>query len=324
VDCHEPNIVAELRDASALLWHWAHTSPTDLLMARSVIMAAERIGLEVFPSTATCWHFDDKIAQKYLLEAAAAPLARTWVLYDHQHALEFIDKADLPLVFKLRRGAGSVNVRLVRTRRRARSLAAVAFGKGFLPAAGVATDMRSRLARARTRPDLAAMLLRLPRTIERALAARRDVSRERGYLYLQEYFADNEYDTRVTVIGARAFAFTRNVRPGDFRASGSGSIDYGLERIDSRCLRVAFDVTRSIGAQSMAFDFARDNGGDPRILEVSFAYQAEAIHNCPGHWDESLAWHPGHMWPQDAILDDLLQRLGVRRRRGFVTSPEVR
>ena len=131
--------------------------------------------------------------------------------------------------------------------------------------------------------------------------------RERGYLYVQRFLPGNTYDIRVTVIGGRAFAFTRNVRPGDFRASGSGSIDYDRGRIDLRCVEIAHRVTRAIGSQSCAFDFALDEGGQPLILEVSYGYQAKAVFDCPGYWDEQLGWHPGHGWPQDAILDDLLE-----------------
>jgi hypothetical protein len=130
--------------------------------------------------------------------------------------------------------------------------------------------------------------------------------REQGYIYIQEFVPGNEFDTRVTVIGGRAFAFTRNVRPDDFRASGSGSISYDSRRIDMQCVQIAQRVTRRIGSQSCAFDFVRGVDGAQQILEVSYGYVASAVHACEGFWDERLEWHQGHVWPQDAILDDLL------------------
>jgi glutathione synthase/RimK-type ligase-like ATP-grasp enzyme len=317
VDCHASDIVSRIRSSSALMWHWTHSSPADLLMARAVLSSAELMGLEVFPSIATCWHFDDKVAQKYLLEAAGAPVPRSWTFYELQRALDFVDRAPLPLVFKLRRGAGSTNVRLARTRREAQALARQAFAEGFVPAKGVSTDLKLRLARVRARalPDVVATIKRLPATLNNIRRARRESTPEKGYLYFQEFLPGNEYDTRVTVIGERAFAFTRNVRPGDFRASGSGSLDYDDRRIDKRCLEIAFDVARRVGSQSMAFDFVRDAVGAPRVVEVSFGYLSKAVHDCPGHWDRGLGWHPGHLWPEDAILDDLLARLEQRGRR---------
>jgi glutathione synthase/RimK-type ligase-like ATP-grasp enzyme len=309
VDCYAPDIVSRLASSRALLWHFTHARPRDLLMARNVLTAAELLGLEVFPDRATSWHFDDKIAQKYLLEAVGAPLARSWVWYDLESANAFIDGATLPLVFKLRRGAGSVNVRLVRTRSEARALARRAFDGGFAPTEGPLTDARRRVGRARTRHDLAGMLLRVPATLIRMNRARQRADREKGYVYFQEFLPGNAFDMRVTVIGRRAFAFTRNVRPGDFRASGSGSIDYDVRRIDPRCVTTAFEVARRAGSQSMAFDFVRDASGAPRILEVSYGFLSKAVYACPGHWDERLGWHEGHVWPEDAILEDLLERL---------------
>jgi glutathione synthase/RimK-type ligase-like ATP-grasp enzyme len=131
---------------------------------------------------------------------------------------------------------------------------------------------------------------------------------ERGYFLVQEFLPGNSYDTRVTVIGDRAFAFTRDVRANDFRASGRGSINYDFRRIDMRCIEIAFDVANRTRAQSMAFDFAVDSDGRPLILEVSYAYMARPVFDCSGYWDSKLQWHPGNVWPQDAILEDMLAR----------------
>ena len=52
---------------------------------------------------------------------------------------------------------------------------------------------------------------------------------QRSYILWQEFIPDNQRDFRVTIIGRRyAFVFWRNNRPGDFRASGSGLIDYDV------------------------------------------------------------------------------------------------
>ena len=113
----------------------------------------------------------------------------------------------------------------------------------------------------------------------------------------------------MTIIGNRAFAFTRNVRPGDFRASGSGDIVYDVHRIHPQCIQIAFEVTRKVGSQSMAFDFVLAANQQPMIVEVSYCYDSAAVYQCTGHWDDQLTWHQGHMWPQDAILIDLLEDL---------------
>ena len=79
----------------------------------------------------TSWHFDDKIAQKYLLEAISAPLVPSYVFYDKEDALTWINEVEFPKVFKLKGGAGSQNVSLIKTRKQAIRMAKKAFGRGF-------------------------------------------------------------------------------------------------------------------------------------------------------------------------------------------------
>jgi glutathione synthase/RimK-type ligase-like ATP-grasp enzyme len=85
----------------------------------------------VFPDFRTAWHFDDKVAQKYLFEAIGAPLVPSYVFFDKQEALRWAELTTFPKVFKLRGGAGSQNVSLVKTKQECIKLIHKAFGKGF-------------------------------------------------------------------------------------------------------------------------------------------------------------------------------------------------
>lgn len=306
VNCLDSDIIQQLAFADALLWNWSHMDPREQLMAQHVIMACEAMGVGVFPSISTCWYFDDKIAQKYLLEAIGAPLVSTYVFYDLREALRWIEKASFPKVFKLRKGAGSSNVKLAHNVTEARALAKRAFAGGFWPIPDYGRDARRRYRAARQRGDLLSIVKRIPQVLARIRHTNRMMGCEKGYVYFQDFIADNEFDTRITIIGNRAFGFTRNVRPGDFRASGSGDVVYDIQRIHAQCVETAFEVTRKVGSQSMAFDFVLAENIQPMILEVSYSYNAKAVYSCPGHWDDKLNWHQGHMWPQDAILIDLL------------------
>lgn len=314
VNCYDCDIMSRLASADALLWHFAHTIPEDTLVAASIVKAAETMGLVVFPNTASSWHFDDKVAQKYLLDAVGAPRIGTYVFLQRDKALEWIESAEFPKVFKLARGAGSANVRLVRTRDEAIALVKRAFGAGFKPIPGYLSDATTRYRQFRKRGGrILTKLRRLPGELRKAIVVNRLIGRERGYAYFQDFLPGNVFDTRVTVIGDRAFAFTRNVRSGDFRASGSGGLCYDLARIKPDAVRIAFEVARKIGAQSMAFDFLVAPDGRYLIGELCYAYNAKAVYDCEGHWDSAMNWHPGHMWPEDAILEDLLESLKSRR-----------
>ena len=309
VNCLALDAIQQLDACSYLLWHWSHNDPREHMAARHVITAAEAKGIKVFPSTSTCWHFDDKVAQKYLLEAIGAPLATTYVFFDLGEALEWAKKTSFPKVFKLRKGAGSVNVRLVCSLKEAQSLIKQAFSSGFRPINIFSShrEASARLRRAHTQGRLLDLATRIPKLWGKMRDRNRAMGNERNYVYFQDFIPCNLFDTRITIIGNRAFGFTRNVRDNDFRASGSGDIVYDLERIDVRCIKTAFEVTRKIGAQSLAFDFVASEHDQPFILEISYCFDAKAVYACPGHWDEELNWREGHMWPQEAILLDLLK-----------------
>ena len=313
VDCYDSGIIAKLKDFDAVLWSFKHKSATDLLMARHVFTAAEQMGLAVFPDHKTCWHFDDKIAQKYLLEAVDAPICPSYVFYDKETALTWLKTAEYPLVRKLRRGAGSYNVGLVHSFAEAKKYCARAFGKGFpaLPASVLGDALTIR------KKQGFGALWRKIRSARSVLARRRKqrgmMQREKGYVLFQKFMPDNSYDTRITVVGDRAWGFIRGVRKNDFRASGSGVIDYDLANVDMECVRIAFATTRAIDAQSVCYDFVKDVEGKPWIVEISYGYVPEAIYACKGLWDERLNWHDGQMWPEHAILEDLIE--AVRKRK---------
>ena len=114
---------------------------------------------------------------------------------------------------------------------------------------------------------------------------------------------------QVTIIGHRAFAFTRDVRPGDFRASGSGRIVYDRARVRPACVTTAFRVAKAVGVQSVAFDFVNDGTSTPRIVEISYGFDSKPVFDCGGYTDETLSWHEGHVWPEHAILDDVVARV---------------
>jgi glutathione synthase/RimK-type ligase-like ATP-grasp enzyme len=310
VNCHDTNIIAQLHGCHALLWHWRHHSPADQLLARQVIVAAERMGLKTFPDSLTSWHYDDKVAQKYLLEAVGAPLAPSYVFVEQDDALQWIATAEFPKVFKLRCGAGASGVALVRTREEAQRLCRRMFGRGRPGAAATYfSDARRKISATRGRRQWLDKLRRMPGAIVRARRVKRLLPRQRGYVYFQDYLPDNPFDTRITVVGGRAFAFRRWNRPNDFRASGSGRLDHDPAAIDMRCVAIAQDVARKLRAASLAFDFLFNRAGEPQIGEISYCYADSAVHDCPGHWDAELKWREGHCRPQDLILQDLLERL---------------
>jgi len=308
VDCFASDIIQQLDGCQALLWHWAHHDYRAQLFARQLIASVEEMGLKVFPSTATCWHYDDKVGQKYLLEAIGAPLIPTHVFYDRQSALQWVEMTTFPKVWKLRGGAGSQNVRLVHNAKAARRVVRKAFGNGW--SFSRFHVFRERLWRFRRDRDWAS-LARVPRSMWWAVfpdEKTRNSPRQKNYAYFQDFVPDCDSDIRIVVVGERAFAIKRMVREGDFRASGSGSLKYEETQIPIECVRVGFEVTAALGSQCCAFDFVilEDTWF---IVEISYAFSADAYRQCPGFWDSSLNWHAAPVQPEKFIFQDVLQAL---------------
>lgn len=309
LNCLASDIINQCSDLRAVLWHWTLVSLDAPLVARQIIASLEQAGLLVFPNTNTCWHYDDKLGQKYLLEAIGAPLIPTWSFIEPARAKEWIAEASWPKVFKLRCGAGAENVRLVSSRAEAEALCNRAFGTGFPASANYLYDASVRLRHTANWTAFWEKLKRAPRSIAETVRHRRHAPRQWGYVLFQEFMPANAFDTRVTIIGNRAFGAMRRNRPNDFRASGSGDCCFDPRQVDVRCVSIAFEVADRLGTQSLACDFLFDVERQPRICELSYCSVASPVYDCPGYWDENLNWHAGHFWPQDLIIEDLLEEL---------------
>jgi glutathione synthase/RimK-type ligase-like ATP-grasp enzyme len=307
VNCYDSNIIDQVTDCHALMWHHVQSDPRDVLIARPVLSALEHAGIRVFPDFNTAWHFDDKVAQKYLFEALDIPAVPAHVFVDRKQALAWIEGAEFPKVFKLRRGAGSAGVRLVQSRAQARRLVNRAFGRGF-PIFDPWGSLKERIYKIRLGmlppTELANGLIRFVHPPQYS----QNLGRERGYAYFQDYIPGNDCDIRIIVIGTRAFAIRRLVRPGDFRASGSGRITYEREQIDEQCVQLAFETAEKIDGDCIALDFVFDQSGQPCILEISYGFMAEGYDKCTGYWDRDLTWNPGPFDPQGWMVECVIRQ----------------
>lgn len=252
--------------------------------------------IPIFPNLNTIWHFDDKVAQYYLLSLAGIPTPKAWVFWQESDAKKFIDQAVFPIVLKLSSGVISKNVELIRDRDSAYRHIHALFNSGMyaLP------------------PNLPFRWFarRVSETMRVFLSKKTDEEFHKGYLLLQQYLPNNDFDTRITVIGKRAFGFRRHNRPGDFRASGSGRIDWDPALISLDTVELAFRTAKLLGTQSLALDILRA-GDQPVVIEISYYYEGWAIAECPGHWEQDdktleLTWVDGPVRPEDAIWEDFI------------------
>lgn len=305
VNCYDNDIVEQLKGCSSLMWHYHQASPTDIVMAKSLLFSLEQSGTKVFPDFNTAWHFDDKVAQKYLLEALETDLVPTWVFYDKKTAYQWIETVSFPKVFKLKGGAGSQNVQLAKTKQEAKALANQAFGRGF-PAYDGWGSIKERFRKWRLGKtnffDVVKGFIRLVNPPRYAKV----MGNEMNYLYFQEFIANNDSDIRIVVVDGKAFGIKRMNRENDFRASGSGFILYDKESIDERFVKAAFEINRKLKAQCIAYDFVLDND-KPLLIEISYGFANAGYDACVGYWDEQLNWYEGPFNPYGWMVDLMMK-----------------
>lgn len=292
VNAYDSDVIEQVRDCDAFMWHYHHANYKDTLFAKQLLYSLQIAGKKVFPDFNTGWHFDDKVGQKYLLEAIGAPLVPSYVFYTKREALKWIETTSFPKVFKLRGGAGAANVSLVRTKTEAKRKVRKAFKRGFSQFSRIGylkeryynykcgkepfLSLCKGIARLFIQPEFAKMH-----------------SREKGYVYFQDFIPNNTFDIRVVVVGDKAFALKRLCRENDFRASGGGRIIYDKDQIDERCIEIAFAVNEKLHSQSIAYDFVFNAQNSPLIVEISYGYLVSAYGKCQGYWTRDMKWHPG-------------------------------
>ncbi len=291
-----------VRDLTFFIMRFQHYDYS-MQQARDILPVVEKeLGIPCYPNMATAWHYDDKVKQYFLMRAHGFPMTRSWVFYDKMKAHQWAVNAQYPLVYKLRAGAGSMNVILVESPKHASKLINRIFGKGLIPQRSITPGL-VRFKHFNPHLEIRHLVGIMVRRI-RGFDPHHFWIPHKNYVLFQQYLPGNEFDTRITVIGERAFAFRRMVRPNDYRASGSGLINYDIDEIDLRCVEIAFQVSREMGFQSMAYDFLFNSDGDPEFCEISYTYMSRAVYDCPGYWDRDLNWHAGHYWPEYFHLVD--------------------
>jgi len=298
--------------SDGVMWH-INMRPSIQASASSLLSALESSSHKpVFPNYSTRWHFDNKISQSYLFKGLGINTPATHVFWAEEQAKEWVEtNRRYPIIAKLKRGASSSCVFKLDSKKDALRYIQKMFSvNGMSRGNGSVKKSSYRAFRDYSRM----MVLKLPRPVLeyflRKRPALRDVwPNERGYVYFQEYLPGNEFDTRVTVIGGRALAFRRFNRDKDFRASGSGKIDYEMDSIDKRAIELALNISSTNRFQSMAYDFLIDEDGKPSLVEISYAYQSKAVFDCPGFWDPKLNWHEGHVLPEAAHVEDFIEQI---------------
>jgi len=310
VNAYRTDIVSELEDCEIFMWHHHHANPKDALFAKQLLFSLEQSGKFVYPDTVTTWHFDDKLGQKYLLEALKLPLIPSYVFYTKNEALDWAASYNFPAIFKLRGGAGSSNVRLVRSKEEAISLIKKAFNNGFRqydPIAGIKDSIQKFKNK---KVDFIEVLRSMAHLVY-PYKLEKSKGRERGYIYFQEYLSDCKFDIRIQFIHNRCYAMKRYVRYNDFRASGSGIIDYDGSKIPIDAIKLSFDISKKLKMQTLAIDMIPYKN-NYLLAEISYAFAIDEGECEFGYWDSDITWQSGSINPYGWMVEDMIRRYNER------------
>jgi glutathione synthase/RimK-type ligase-like ATP-grasp enzyme len=311
VNVYRADIMNQVAGCQGFMWRHGQFSNMRQIAHRLLPVLEKEMSIVVYPDQNTCWHYDDKISQKYLLEAAGIPIPKTWVWYDAKLALEWAQTAVYPLVIKLWSGAGSNNVGLVSSFDEAELWINKLFGRGIYSMED-AYPVNMPLNKKRI---AASMRLLLKGKLPSLKPPEESWDLHKNYVLFQEFLPNNAFDHRIVIIGNRAFGFRRYNRPNDFRASGSSKKDINPENVDIGAVRLGFRVAEKLKTQSIAIDCLL-RGKEHVVGEISYTYPHWTVHQCPGHWklkkeskSQEFEWNSGQMWPEEAQVIDFIGRL---------------
>ncbi len=292
VNCFDHDILATLRNYTCLVWHFSNYALQEMLFARSILNSAKKMGIRVFPDYDTAWHFDDKIAEYYYLQAVDAPVPKSYIFYDVKSCTSWLKLQNTyPLIAKLRCGSGSNNVKMIRNYSDALKHTKRMFGRGYKNVPSIFFKTKSNLKSAGNCKTILKRAKRIPDFIQTYTHARM-LPGERGYTYFQEFIPNDGYDIKIVVVGDKLSFIARNVRKGDFRASGGGTLFFDRNLVTPDIINTAFETSDKLGFQCMGYDYVVDNRTNkPYIIEISYGFSHTALMQAGGYWDRNGLWH---------------------------------
>lgn len=311
VDAYANNILEQVADCDAFMWHFHHNIYKDYLFAKQLIYVIEKqLGKICYPNHDTCWHFDDKVGQKYLFDSLHIHAAPSYIFYKRSEAFDWINQTSFPIVFKLRSGAASKNVLLVENGTKANKLVTKSFDLGFQR-----NSHWNRVAKRWEQYKRGNCTLKwfLKGIITPYSYKERFSKEEIGYVYFQDFIPNNNYDIRIYIIGNRAVVAKRMNRESDFRASGSHHALFDPKLIDIKYIKTGFNISRRLKMQSIAFDFLLDANDAPILTEISYCCGNKDYSPNAGYWTDDLQWHEcQNINICDWIIEDVIEKASTK------------
>lgn len=308
VNPYQIAVIDYLMTFDIILWHFSNYSHVDMLMAKNILFTLESSGKNVFPSIKDAWHFDDKLAETYLLESIKAPIPKSFYYYGLGEVQKAINNGDLkfPIIAKLRNGSGSHNVKMLNTKAELLSYSEKMFTSGLDSAPSI---LRKTTANVKSSKDIKTVIKRAKRIPEflRSFSNAKKFNRERGYVFLQEFIPNDGYDLKIVVVGDKLSFIGRKILKGEYRASGGGSLFYDPNMVSKNIIDSAFRTSDKLGFQCMGYDYVVDSKtNEGKIIEISYGFSHQALIDAKGYFDRDGKWIETPLNAPQEILRNLV------------------
>lgn len=306
INPYKNGVIKKLMEFDIILWHYSNYSFKDMLMAKNILFTMEEHGKKVFPSFKDAWHFDDKLAETYLLESISAPIPKSYYYYDMQSLELDIKNLSFPIIAKLRNGSGSHNVKMIKSKEELRGYAKKMFTSGLSSAPSLMYKASSNIKSTKSLKTFINRAKRIPEFL-RSLSNAKKFNKERGYVYLQEFIPNDGYDLKIVVVGDKLSFIGRNIREGEFRASGGGDLFYDRNRVTQDVINSAFKTSDDLGFKCMGYDYVIDNiTGVGKIIEISYGFSHQAVLDANGFFDRNGIWHNEPLNVPEDVLKNIM------------------
>ena len=308
IDCFQPNIINQLKDFDCLFWHFNNYSYGDMLFARSILYSAKQMGLKVFPDFNESWHFDDKIAETYILQSIDAPIPQSYIFHQYDDVQNWIEQGiEYPIVAKLRTGSGSHNVKLLKSSNEVLHYAKKMFAKGYSPHPNIFYKAKSNYNSAKENKNLMVSRIKKIPEFYRTLKNAKRFPNEKDYVFFQRFIPNTGFDLKIIVIGDKLGFFARHIRKNDFRASGGGDIFFDRSLVTNNIIDSAFRVSEKLGFQCMGYDYVVDsNTQEGKIVEMSYGFAHTLLQRSNGYFDREGNWCNEPLNAPEEILKNIL------------------
>ncbi len=307
INPYENGVIKKLMEFDVVLWHYSNYSFKDMLMAKNILFTLEEHGKKVFPSFKDAWHFDDKLAETYLLESINAPIPKSYYYYDSKSLEADINNLSFPIIAKLRNGSGSHNVKMLKSKQELYSYSKKMFTSGISSAPSLIYKTSSNIKSSKNLKTFINRAKRIPEFL-RSLSNAKKFNIEKGYVYLQEFVPNDGYDLKIVVVGNKLSFIGRNIREGEFRASGGGDLFYDKNRIIKDVIDSAFKTSDALGFQCMGYDYVVNSKTQKGIIiEISYGFSHQALLAAGGYFDRKGVWHETPLNVPKELLKNLLK-----------------